>query len=475
VKRTLEVRNNLQQLQTMLLSEETWVRTRLMAKVQGSTGYVDIPPVAGAFLGAAPREKILKDLENLLRENPTQLGRLRRVYGLVEQELLALEYALAESPTDQPSTGNTLPKRLDDFMTKSQLALNELHLQIQYMLDDEDRNLARGAEEAQRASRWTLTAIVGSAIFGLGGGILAMVLFTAGVVQRVQRSEQNARRLAQSVPMLSMPQGRDEIGRLGVALDETQGLLVQREEALKRARDEAEQANQAKSAFLANVSHELRTPLNAILGFTRLVLRKVEGQIPALQRENLQKVLVSAEHLLTLINGLLDLSKIEAGKMEIFVESFRLDEVIDVAVSTVEPTLKGRVQLIQEIGSDIPPLHTDREKLRQIILNLLSNAAKFTEEGSITISALSNHGSLKVVVADTGIGITHESLPSIFDEFRQADMSSTRKYGGTGLGLAIVKRFVDLLGGEIGVESTVGRGSTFTVTLPLELNVEPKG
>lgn len=425
--------------------------------------------------GGVPKEKILAELKSLLRESPVQLDHLRRVNDLIDKELLALEYAVAESPNDQSSTANVLPKRLDDFLTKSQLVLNELHLQFGYILDEEDLNLAQGAEQARRASTGTRTAIIGSAIFGLGGGILAVLLFTAGIAQRVQRSEQNARRLAQSVPMLPMPRGRDEIGRLGAALDETQGLLVHREEALKRARDEAEQANQAKSAFLANVSHELRTPLNAILGFTRLVLRKVEGQIPALQRENLQKVLMSAEHLLTLINGLLDLSKIEAGKMEIFVESFQLDEVIDVAVSTVEPTLKGGVQLIQEIGPDIPPLHTDREKLRQIVLNLLSNAAKFTEEGRITISALSNHGSLKLVVADTGIGITHESLPSIFEEFRQADMSSTRKYGGTGLGLAIVKRFVDLLGGEIGVESTVGRGSTFTVTLPLELKVEAKG
>jgi len=231
-----------------------------------------------------------------------------------------------------------------------------------------------------------------------------------------------------------------------------------------------EVANRHKSQFLANVSHELRTPLNAIIGFTRVVLRKTERQIPDLQRENLQKVLISSEHLLNLINGLLDLAKIEAGRMEVFAETFKLDEVIHVAASTVEPMLKdGRVRLIREIAPGLPPLKTDREKLKQIILNLLSNAAKFTEKGEIKISAWQENSLLKLVVSDSGIGMNKEALDYIFEEFRQADMSSTRKYGGTGLGLAIVKRLVNLLGGDIAVESEVGKGSKFTITLPVTL------
>ncbi|MBI4488367.1 MAG: GAF domain-containing protein [Deltaproteobacteria bacterium] len=231
-----------------------------------------------------------------------------------------------------------------------------------------------------------------------------------------------------------------------------------------------EMANRHKSQFLANVSHELRTPLNAIIGFTRLVLRKIEGQIPDLQRENLQKVLISAEHLLNLINGLLDLAKIEAGKIEVFAEKFKLDDVITVATSTVEPMLKdGRVRLVKEIAPDILPLNTDRDKLKQVILNLLSNAAKFTEQGEIKVSAWQEDNFLKLVVSDTGIGMKKEALEYIFEEFRQADMSSTRKYGGTGLGLAIVKKFVNLMGGDIGVESEVGKGSKFTITLPMSL------
>ena len=234
--------------------------------------------------------------------------------------------------------------------------------------------------------------------------------------------------------------------------------------------DQLEAANRHKSQFLANVSHELRTPLNSIIGFTRIVLRRSEGKIEPLQKENLQKVLVSSDHLLTLINELLDLAKIEAGRMEAFAETFKLDEIIRVATTTVEPLLRnGNVKLVTEIAPDIPPMKTDRDKLKQCVLNLLSNAVKFTERGEIKVAAARNNGTLKLTVSDTGIGMNQEALKYIFDEFRQADMSSTRKYGGTGLGLAIVKKFINLMGGEIVVESEAGRGSKFTITLPMEL------
>jgi signal transduction histidine kinase len=239
---------------------------------------------------------------------------------------------------------------------------------------------------------------------------------------------------------------------------------------IQEKNEQLEAANKHKSQFLANVSHELRTPLNSIIGFTRLVLRKTEGQIEKLQKENLQKVLISSEHLLNLINGLLDLAKIEAGRMEVYAETFKLEEVVRVATTTVEPMLKsGRVRLLTEIAPDIPPLKTDREKLKQALLNLLSNAVKFTERGEIKVGAWAENGHVKVAVSDTGIGMKKEALDLIFEEFRQADMSSTRRYGGTGLGLAIVRRFIKLMGGDITVESEIGKGSKFTITLPAEL------
>jgi signal transduction histidine kinase len=180
--------------------------------------------------------------------------------------------------------------------------------------------------------------------------------------------------------------------------------------------------------------------------------------------------LISSEHLLNLINGLLDLAKIESGKMEAYVETFKLEEVMRVATTTVEPMLKnGRVKLVTEIAPDIPLLKTDRDKLKQSVLNLLSNAVKFTEKGEIKLAAWRDNGNVKLTVSDTGIGMKKEALDLIFEEFRQADMSSTRRYGGTGLGLAIVRRFITLMGGEIIVESEVGKGSKFTITIPIEL------
>jgi signal transduction histidine kinase len=231
-----------------------------------------------------------------------------------------------------------------------------------------------------------------------------------------------------------------------------------------------EAANRHKSQFLANVSHELRTPLNSIIGFTRIVLRRTEGKLEPLQKENLQKVLVSSDHLLNLINELLDLAKIEAGRMEAFAETFKLDDIIRMAMTTVEPLLKnGRVKLVSDVAADLPPLKTDRDKLKQSVLNLLSNAVKFTEQGEVRVAAWREDGLVKLTVSDTGIGMSQEALRYIFDEFRQADMSSTRKYGGTGLGLAIVKKFINLMGGDIVVESEIGKGSKFTITLPMEL------
>jgi signal transduction histidine kinase len=174
-----------------------------------------------------------------------------------------------------------------------------------------------------------------------------------------------------------------------------------------------------------------------------------------------------------LINGLLDLAKIESGKMEAYVETFKLEEVMRVATTTVEPMLKnGRVKLVTEFAPDIPLLKTDRDKLKQSVLNLLSNAVKFTEKGEIKLAAWRDNGNVKLTVSDTGIGMKKEALDLIFEEFRQADMSSTRRYGGTGLGLAIVRRFITLMGGEITVESEVGKGSKFTITIPMELKIQ---
>jgi signal transduction histidine kinase len=245
--------------------------------------------------------------------------------------------------------------------------------------------------------------------------------------------------------------------------------VAERTQALTVANVRLEEASQHKSRFLANVNHELRTPVSAIIGYARLVLRATEGQISQLQRENLQDLLHNADRLLNQIDSLLEFSKIEAGKVEMHVEPVKVDEVIQGAISTIEPASNGgSVRIIREIASDLPVLNTDREKLGQIVLNLLDNAVKFTERGEIKIVASQQNGSLRLVVSDTGIGIEKEDLNKIFEEFHRGDSSSTKNYRGTGLGLAIVKQFVNLLGGQVAVESELGKGSIFTVTLPLD-------
>jgi PAS domain S-box-containing protein len=239
------------------------------------------------------------------------------------------------------------------------------------------------------------------------------------------------------------------------------------EDELERARAAAEQANQAKSAFLANMSHELRTPLNAIMGFTRIVRRKAEGVLPDKQTDNLDKVLTSADHLLNLINTVLDIAKIEAGRMDVLAANFRIDALMDLCANTVQPLLRPTVVLEKRVNESLAYVYSDQDKIRQIVLNLLSNAAKFTHAGKITLAASQDGEQLCILVSDTGIGMSAEALPRIFKEFQQAHNTTTRQYGGTGLGLSISRNLAHLLGGDLMVESELGKGSTFTLVIPI--------
>ena len=229
------------------------------------------------------------------------------------------------------------------------------------------------------------------------------------------------------------------------------------------------EASQHKSQFLANMSHELRTPLNAIIGVSEMLREDAE----ALKQdtEPLDRVLGAGRHLLALINDILDLSKIEAGRMELHLESFAVAPLISDVVKTIEPlAAKNANQVAVQCDAAIGMLHADQMRLRQALLNLLSNANKFTEHGSITVNAQQSqeHGRdwITVAVANSGIGMTPEQMGKLFQEFSQADASTTRKYGGTGLGLAISKRFCQMMGGDITVQSEPGQGSTFTIRLP---------
>ena len=248
--------------------------------------------------------------------------------------------------------------------------------------------------------------------------------------------------------------------------------IGERTQQLRRLNQQLELASRHKSEFLANMSHELRTPMNAIIGFTKLVMRRSKEQLPQKQYENLQKSLSSAEHLLTLINQILDLSKIEAGRLEVHPERFRLDTLIGECIRTVEPMIKQEdVALSSNVADTLQELFSDRDKLKQIVLNLLSNAIKFTERGRICLEAKSDKEWIAIDVADTGPGIARDKFDFIFEEFRQIDGGATRPRGGTGLGLSISRHLARLLGGEIFVDSIVGQGSTFTIRVPASLQV----
>ena len=265
--------------------------------------------------------------------------------------------------------------------------------------------------------------------------------------------------------------GNDELGELARGFNEMSDNLLSARSKVEEARAAAVEANHAKSHFLANMSHELRTPLNAIIGYSEMLREDAEDLGHQTLAPDLDRILAAGRHLLSLINDVLDLSKIEAGKMTLFIEEFEVASLVDEVTQPLGPLVaKNANRLEVELDENLGRQVADQTKVRQTLYNLLSNACKFTSEGTITLRASRHPGTsgdtLRFQVSDTGIGMSPEQVARVFDEFTQADSSTTRKYGGTGLGLAICKKFCQLMGGDVQVESTEGQGTTFTVDLP---------
>jgi signal transduction histidine kinase/CheY-like chemotaxis protein len=269
----------------------------------------------------------------------------------------------------------------------------------------------------------------------------------------------------------------DELQTRTRELEEEISHREQAQEELLKAKYVAEEASRAKSTFLANMSHELRTPLNAIIGYSEMLEEEAQDSATIKTVQDLQKIRSAGKHLLALINDVLDLSKIEAGKMSLHLETFDVSGMIEEIVTTLQPAVEKnsntlRVHLAEEVGM----MRADITKVRQILFNLLSNACKFTDHGTIAVdvdrSTEEGQNWLRFRVTDTGIGISAKHRENLFQEFAQADTSIARKYGGTGLGLAITHRFVQLMKGHIEVESQPGQGSTFTVHVPAQVKLE---
>ncbi len=267
----------------------------------------------------------------------------------------------------------------------------------------------------------------------------------------------------------------DEIGLLIDAFNLMLAQIEARDDEITIARDRAEEANRSKSTFLANMSHELRTPLNAIIGYSEMLEEDAEdlGQEDFIP--DLQKIRSAGKHLLSLINGVLDLSKIEAGKMELYLEDFPVSDLVEEVRATAAPLVErnGNAFRITLDPSTDGPMRADLTKTRQILLNLLSNAAKFTRAGEVRLEVARRTAGgtdwVRFRVTDSGIGMSPQQQAKVFEPFSQADVSTTRKYGGTGLGLSICKRFCEMMGGDIYVDSRPGEGSTFTVQLPAKV------
>lgn len=451
IREILRVRSQIQTVLTLLLDAETGVR---------GYGVSEDPSFLRPYRDSFDTlPGALAELEEITGDNAGQAARARRIRFLAGQKLEVL------AQLSQPAfahrdygPGEPLIQEDNELMTQLRDELGEMRT------TEEGRLRAQLAQA--RATRENQPYVFGVALLaGLVLGILAALLFTTGIVQRVTRIEESAHRLSKGEPLLDRPPGKDEIGRLAQALQEASELLATREQELRHARDRAETASLAKSDFLSRTSHELRTPLTAIRGLAMTLHNMEHNEV---EHDALGRIVHASENLTRLLNDFLDISRIEAGVLHFDIEKVMLPSLLPDTLKLLTPRAEQKnITLTLEGADDVPNMQADPQRLEQVLYNLIGNAIKYNERGgSVTVVCSEPQpGRVRIAVVDDGPGIPIDKLPRLFTPYDRLGAENTSEKG-VGLGLPISKSLAELMDGELGVESKDGEGSTFYIDLP---------
>jgi signal transduction histidine kinase len=425
-------------------------------------------------------------IANILRENNQFNDRLAKLEAagtaapaLVEQVRTSQDEAMAVVADIANAIRDGNLKAVTGALLSRQARLDtEITTRVGQLVTAQQDRMARLRDSVAATNRRSLLL---TSIFAVTGVIFALlcgfviswsfilpVREAQGFLDKVAAGNFNAR--------ISVP-NRDEFGTLADRMNHMSAELHRFDVEQRRAASELgvlnlqlAQASKAKSEFLANMSHELRTPMNAILGFTEMLIDGLYGDIPAELNEPLTDIQLNGRHLLRLINDVLDLSKIEAGRMELALGEYSVREIVDIVhVSLRSLAAEKGLRFVIDVPDDLPVAHGDSGRLTQCLMNLAGNAIKFTRQGSVAIGVGLEGPDLVFRVTDTGIGIPAQDLEHVFTEFRQVDTTVTREFGGTGLGLSITRKFVEMHGGRVWVESELGKGCTFFIAIPLRV------
>jgi signal transduction histidine kinase len=372
-----------------------------------------------------------------------------------------------------------LDEAMEAMITREDPLYRKIEGLVRQVVALEQQRMESIRESFAAANRRSLLVMAGFAALAIVLALLFGFVISWSFILPVQEAHGFLRQVAAgNFGVTVRVANRDEFGGLAENMNRMSRELQRLDEQQKRAAAELQSLNErlgaasrALSEFLASMSHELRTPLNAILGFTELILDDLYGEVPPALREPIADVQTNASHLLRLINDVLDLSKIEAGRMELVAADYAVADVLETVRASLRSLAAEKgLDFVVSAPPDLPLAHGDGKRITQCLLNLAGNAIKFTKEGQVAIAAEVLQGdTLRYCVSDTGIGIPADQLDNVFAEFRQVDATIAHEYGGTGLGLSITKKFVELHGGRIRVESKPGKGSTFSIEVPLRV------